>query len=150
MREPVLQDKRQEHVKFCKYASALIETVSGKTQNSTIDASLEKIRKVKNRVLAVHTPYQCIFSVVSHLINNLVGRCCCSNKNYLPRKGIVTTYSLTSVCKRLNKDCQYVTTGGRTTKMYHTTTNQHSIMSTPVLACYAKICKNRSNMLMWF
>ena len=46
MREPVLQDKRQEHLKFCKYASTLIEMVSGKPQNANIDASLEKIRRV--------------------------------------------------------------------------------------------------------
>ena len=44
----MLQDKRQEHLKFCKYAIALIEMVSGKTQNSNIDASLEKIRKVSD------------------------------------------------------------------------------------------------------
>ncbi|XP_076447473.1 DDB1- and CUL4-associated factor 1-like isoform X2 [Babylonia areolata] len=44
MKEPVLQDKRQEHVKFCKYASQLLERVSGKQAN-TLDASLEDIRK---------------------------------------------------------------------------------------------------------
>ncbi|KAL8603740.1 hypothetical protein ACOMHN_024356 [Nucella lapillus] len=44
MKEPILQDKRQEHVKFCKYASQLLERVSGK-QASTLDASLEDIRK---------------------------------------------------------------------------------------------------------
>ncbi len=48
MREPVLQDKRQEHLKFCKYANELIEMISGKTQSSNIDASLEKIRRVSS------------------------------------------------------------------------------------------------------
>ena len=68
MREPVLQDKRLEHVKFCKYASALIETVSGKTQNSTIDASLEKIRKVKYRVFAPQIHINAYFLLKSFLI----------------------------------------------------------------------------------
>nr|KAG5696452.1 hypothetical protein BaRGS_020989 [Batillaria attramentaria] len=44
MKEPILQDRRQEHVKFCKYASQLLERVSGK-QSNTLDASLEDIRK---------------------------------------------------------------------------------------------------------
>ncbi|KAL3852286.1 hypothetical protein ACJMK2_015948 [Sinanodonta woodiana] len=43
MKEPVLQDKRQEHVKFCKYASELMEKVSGKQGYN--DASLEEIRR---------------------------------------------------------------------------------------------------------
>ena len=46
MKEPVLQDKRQEHVKFCKYASELIEKVSGQEGNRYSNASLEDIRKV--------------------------------------------------------------------------------------------------------
>ncbi len=53
MREPVLQDKSQEHLRFCKYARVLIEVVSGKPQNVSTDGSLEKIRKVRpasNRV----------------------------------------------------------------------------------------------------
>ena len=45
MKEPVLQDKRQEHLKFCRYANDLIERVSGKHQNANIDASLDRIRK---------------------------------------------------------------------------------------------------------
>lgn len=48
MKEPVLQDKRQEHVKFCKYASELLERVSGKESNRYSDTSLEDIRKVNN------------------------------------------------------------------------------------------------------
>ncbi|KAJ8302050.1 hypothetical protein KUTeg_021037 [Tegillarca granosa] len=45
MKEPVLQDKRQEHVKFCRYANELIERVSGKHSNANWDASLEEIRR---------------------------------------------------------------------------------------------------------
>jgi len=46
MWEPVLQDKRQEHMKFCKYATELIELVSGKPPHTTVDPSLERIRRV--------------------------------------------------------------------------------------------------------
>ena len=46
MKEPILQDKRLQHVKFCKCASELIESVLGKPQNASIEASLERIRKV--------------------------------------------------------------------------------------------------------
>ncbi|ESO82730.1 hypothetical protein LOTGIDRAFT_184499, partial [Lottia gigantea] len=44
MKEPILQDKRPEHIKFCKYASELLERVSGK-QSKCISASLEEIRR---------------------------------------------------------------------------------------------------------
>jgi len=49
MWEPVLQDKRQEHIKFCKYATELIELVSGKPPHTTVDPSLERIRRVCQR-----------------------------------------------------------------------------------------------------
>lgn len=39
MKEPVLQDKRSEHVKFCKYATELIERVCGRPQNISTDVS---------------------------------------------------------------------------------------------------------------
>ncbi|XP_054751172.2 DDB1- and CUL4-associated factor 1-like [Lytechinus pictus] len=45
MREPVLQDKRTEHLKFCKYASELIERVTGKAMSLGADATLSKIHK---------------------------------------------------------------------------------------------------------
>ena len=47
MKEPVLQDKRQEHVKFCRFATDLIEKVSGQEGNRYSDASLDDIRKVR-------------------------------------------------------------------------------------------------------
>jgi HIV-1 Vpr-binding protein len=46
MWEPVLQDKRQEHMKFCKYAAELIELVSGKPPHAAVDPSLDRIRRV--------------------------------------------------------------------------------------------------------
>ena len=50
MKEPVLQDKRQEHIRFCKYASDLLERVSGKQPSSVGDASLEEIRRVRHQL----------------------------------------------------------------------------------------------------
>jgi len=40
MKEPVLQDKRMEHVKFCRYATELIERVCGRPQNVNVGVSL--------------------------------------------------------------------------------------------------------------
>uniref|UniRef100_A0A8B9J2E6 DDB1- and CUL4-associated factor 1 n=1 Tax=Amazona collaria TaxID=241587 RepID=A0A8B9J2E6_9PSIT len=45
MKEPVLQDKRSEHVKFCKYAAELIERVSGKPLLIGTDVSLARLQK---------------------------------------------------------------------------------------------------------
>ncbi|XP_055715205.1 protein mahjong isoform X2 [Phlebotomus papatasi] len=47
MRDPILQEKRTEHVQFQKYALELMERVSGKTKtsNSQFDASLANIHK---------------------------------------------------------------------------------------------------------
>lgn len=46
MKEPVLQDKQQEFIKFCRYASDLMERVSGKLASANFDASLDEIRRV--------------------------------------------------------------------------------------------------------
>lgn len=46
MRDPILQEKRFEHVQFQKYALELLERVSGKTKSSNqIDTSLANIHK---------------------------------------------------------------------------------------------------------
>lgn len=46
MRDPILQEKRAEHVQFQKYALELLERVSGKTKGSNqIDTSLANIHK---------------------------------------------------------------------------------------------------------
>lgn len=46
MRDPILQEKRTEHVQFQKYALELMERVSGKTKaNNQLDASLANIHK---------------------------------------------------------------------------------------------------------
>ncbi|XP_061430043.1 LOW QUALITY PROTEIN: DDB1- and CUL4-associated factor 1 [Lethenteron reissneri] len=45
MREPVLQDKRQEHVRFCRFASQLLERVSGKPMSAGGDVSLARLQR---------------------------------------------------------------------------------------------------------
>uniref|UniRef100_A0A4W4ERL9 DDB1- and CUL4-associated factor 1 n=1 Tax=Electrophorus electricus TaxID=8005 RepID=A0A4W4ERL9_ELEEL len=45
MKEPVLQDKRSEHVRFCKYAAELIEQVSGKPLLIGTDVSLARLQR---------------------------------------------------------------------------------------------------------
>ncbi|KAM6980512.1 DDB1- and CUL4-associated factor 1-like [Aplochiton taeniatus] len=45
MKEPVLQDKRSEHVRFCRYAAELIERVSGKPLLIGTDVSLARLQR---------------------------------------------------------------------------------------------------------
>ncbi|XP_023181303.1 DDB1- and CUL4-associated factor 1-like isoform X2 [Xiphophorus maculatus] len=45
MKEPVLQDKRSEHVSFCRYAARLTERVSGKPLIMGAEVSLSRLQK---------------------------------------------------------------------------------------------------------
>ncbi|KAG7235646.1 hypothetical protein INR49_002408 [Caranx melampygus] len=45
MKEPVLQDKRSEHVRFCRYAAEMTERVSGKPLLMGTDVSLARLQK---------------------------------------------------------------------------------------------------------
>lgn len=45
MKEPVLQDKRSEHVRFCRYAAELTERVSGKPLLMGVDVSLARLQR---------------------------------------------------------------------------------------------------------
>lgn len=45
MKEPVLQDKRSEHVRFCRYAAELTERVSGKPLLMGSDVSLFRLQR---------------------------------------------------------------------------------------------------------
>lgn len=45
MKEPVLQDKRSEHVRFCRYAAELAERVSGKPLLMGTDVSLARLQR---------------------------------------------------------------------------------------------------------
>ncbi|XP_033116382.1 DDB1- and CUL4-associated factor 1-like [Anneissia japonica] len=45
MREPVLHEKRAEHLQFCKFASELIERVTGKSLSVGSDVTLARLHK---------------------------------------------------------------------------------------------------------
>lgn len=49
MRDPILQEKRQEHVSFQKYALELMERLSGKTKHTgnELEVSLANIHRVR-------------------------------------------------------------------------------------------------------
>ncbi|XP_074658215.1 DDB1- and CUL4-associated factor 1-like [Tubulanus polymorphus] len=70
MKEPVLQDKRVEHVKFCQYAAELIERVSGKRNPANVDASLERIRRadVVAQTMIVYQEKELLQLMYEHLL----------------------------------------------------------------------------------
>lgn len=47
MKEPILQDKRSEHIKFCKYCMTLIERVTGAPVATNLETSIANINKVQ-------------------------------------------------------------------------------------------------------
>lgn len=47
MKEPILQDKRTEHIKFCKYCLQLIESVTGSPVSTNVDTSPANIAKAE-------------------------------------------------------------------------------------------------------
>ncbi|KAG1680064.1 DDB1- and CUL4-associated factor 1 [Nymphon striatum] len=72
MQEPILQDKRQEHVKFCKYALKLIEKVSGKPlATQGIETSIDKIHKadVVAQTKIIYKDKDLLHLINQHLIN---------------------------------------------------------------------------------
>jgi len=46
MQEPVLQDKRHEHVKFCEYARSLIVRVTGRPIGTFENFDLDRLYRV--------------------------------------------------------------------------------------------------------
>ena len=71
MKYAVLEDKRQEHLKFCKYAGQLIERVSGKPSHSDIDASIDRIRRadVIAQTKIIYNEKELLQLIHDHLIN---------------------------------------------------------------------------------
>ena len=88
MREPVLQDKRQEHLKFCKYAMSLIERVLGKQQTNNMDVSLERLRKVSDVMEVTDSTHFIIAALVIRCINDFAvsGRYCRANQDCVSRE----------------------------------------------------------------
>lgn len=70
MRDPILQEKRSEHVKFQKYAFELVERISGKAIN--MDTSLANIHKA-NVIAQTRVQFnekQLLLLIHRHLIEN--------------------------------------------------------------------------------
>lgn len=64
MKEPILQDKRAEHVKFCKYCMELIVRVTGTPITTTgIDTSPDTIHKADGKHRAHVTRSASIYNV---------------------------------------------------------------------------------------
>ncbi|GAB6021466.1 hypothetical protein CHUAL_004070 [Chamberlinius hualienensis] len=71
MKEPVLQDNRSEHIKFCRYAMELIERVTGKPLATGIESSIAKINKadVVAHTKIVYNEKQLLQLIHQHLLN---------------------------------------------------------------------------------
>lgn len=78
MRDPILQEKRQEHVQFQKYALELLELLSGKGKHTGTDleASLANIHRVRKHTKKLFL----ICSNNQHLCFS-IGECGRSNQN---------------------------------------------------------------------
>ncbi|XP_038069223.1 DDB1- and CUL4-associated factor 1-like [Patiria miniata] len=75
VKEPVLQDKQSEHLKFCRYASELIERVTGKPMSLGSDATLSKLHKA-NIVAQTKITYshkELLQLIHSHLVSQGLG-----------------------------------------------------------------------------
>lgn len=74
MRDPILQEKRQEHVAFQKYALELLELLSGKTKHNGNDLEVSLVNIHRANVVA-QTKIQFMDKQLLQLIHqHLVGR----------------------------------------------------------------------------
>ncbi|KAG8321337.1 hypothetical protein J6590_048682 [Homalodisca vitripennis] len=74
MRDPILQDKRQEHVIFQKYALELLERVSGKSKpnGNELEVSLQNIHRA-NVIAQTHIQFnekQLFQLIQQHLLSH--------------------------------------------------------------------------------
>lgn len=93
MRDPILQEKRQEHVLFQKYALQLMERISGNTKPSStsreMDASLANIHRAN---IVAQTKIQFNDRQLLQLIHqHLAGRGMMETANMLQKEGQLTT-----------------------------------------------------------
>ncbi|XP_072307893.1 DDB1- and CUL4-associated factor 1-like isoform X1 [Eucyclogobius newberryi] len=72
MKEPVLQDKRSEHVRFCRYAAELIERISGKPLLMGTDVSLSRLQRanVVAQSRITFSKEELLMLIRNHLISN--------------------------------------------------------------------------------
>ncbi|XP_053723748.1 DDB1- and CUL4-associated factor 1-like [Synchiropus splendidus] len=72
MKEPVLQDKRSEHVRFCRYAGELIQLISGKRLLTGADVSLARLQRadVVARSRITFPQKELLLLIRNHLLAN--------------------------------------------------------------------------------
>lgn len=100
MKEPVLQDKRSEHVRFCRYAAELTERVSGKPLLMGTDVSLARLQKAN--VVAqsrITFPEKELLMLIK---NHLVAKGLNDTANTLVKEG---NLSPTSFCPNSSSSC---------------------------------------------
>lgn len=70
MKEPVLQDKRSEHARFCRYAAELMERVSGKPLLVGTDISLARLQRanVVAQTRITFSEKELLMLIRSHLV----------------------------------------------------------------------------------
>lgn len=70
MKEPVLQDKRSEHARFCRYAAELMERVSGKPLLMGTDISLARLQRanVVAQTRITFSEKELLMLIRSHLV----------------------------------------------------------------------------------
>ena len=70
MIEPVLQDRREDHKQFCRFAHSLIERVCGQHNQhfATSEVSLDRIRRVRYTSTSYNYSTNCFRSTVIPLI----------------------------------------------------------------------------------
>ncbi|KAJ0023407.1 hypothetical protein NQD34_003306 [Periophthalmus magnuspinnatus] len=71
MKEPVLQDKRSEHVRFCRYAAELTERISGKPLLMGTDVSLSRLQRanVVAQTRIAFSEKELLVLIRNHLMN---------------------------------------------------------------------------------
>ncbi|XP_074530971.1 DDB1- and CUL4-associated factor 1-like [Halichoeres trimaculatus] len=100
MKEPVLQDKRSEHVRFCRYAAELTERVSGKPLLMGTDVSLARLQRAN--VVAqsrITFPEKELLVLIR---NHLVAKGLNDTANTLVKEG---NLSPTSLCPNSSSSC---------------------------------------------
>ncbi|XP_067627313.1 protein mahjong isoform X2 [Eurosta solidaginis] len=110
MRDPILQEKRAEHVLFQKYALELVERVSGKTKpiSNKMDPSLANIHKAN---VIAQTKIQYNEQQLYQLIHD-----------HLESKGLLQT------AKTLQKEAGLPQTSSNTTKSFHQSPFDYKVM----------------------
>ncbi|XP_022098805.1 DDB1- and CUL4-associated factor 1-like isoform X2 [Acanthaster planci] len=80
MKEPVLQDKQSEHLKFCRFASELIERVTGKPMSLSSDATLSKLHKanIVAQTKITYSQKELLQLIHSHLVSQGLNDTACA------------------------------------------------------------------------